>query len=49
MLKWLTFIAGTAVLAYFSRASFRVPKSHGFYRFFAWELILVLVASSMDR
>ncbi len=49
MLKWLTFIAGTAVLAYISRASFRAPKSHGFYRFFAWELILFLVASSLDR
>ncbi len=49
MLKGLTFIAGTAILAYFSRASLRAPKSHGFYRFFAWELILILIASSLDR
>lgn len=48
MLKWFTFIAGTAVLAYISRASFRVPKSHGYYRFFAWELILILIVLSLN-
>lgn len=49
MLEWLTFISGSAVLAYFSRASLRVRKSHGFYRFFAWELMLVLLALSLDK
>jgi len=49
MFKGLTFIAGSAVLVYFSRASLRAPGSHGFYRFFAWELILFLAASSLDR
>jgi protein-S-isoprenylcysteine O-methyltransferase Ste14 len=48
MLEWITFIAGTMVLGYISRASLRVPKSHGFYRFFAWELMLVLVAINLD-
>ncbi len=48
MIKWFTFIAGTAVLAYISRASFRAPKSHGYYRFFAWELILFLFAMSLN-
>jgi protein-S-isoprenylcysteine O-methyltransferase Ste14 len=48
MLEWIAFIAGTAVLAYISRASLRVTKSHGFYRFFAWELMLVLIVLNMD-
>ena len=30
-------------IIYISRASLRAPGSHGFYRFFAWELILALV------
>jgi protein-S-isoprenylcysteine O-methyltransferase Ste14 len=30
-------------LLYFSRKSLRVPGSHGFYRFFAWEAILALI------
>jgi len=32
----------TAALAYVSRASLKAPRSHGFYRFFAWECILAL-------
>jgi protein-S-isoprenylcysteine O-methyltransferase Ste14 len=48
VLEWIAFIAGTTVLGYISRASLRVPKSHGFYRFFAWELMLLLVAMNMD-
>lgn len=47
MLEWITFITGTAALSYVSRASLRVPKSHGFYRFFAWELILTLIVINM--
>ena len=30
-------------IIYVSRASLHMPGSHGFYRFFAWELILALV------
>ena len=48
MLKLVTLIAGTAVLAFVSRASLRVPRSHGFYRFFAWELMLALIVLNMD-
>ncbi len=48
MLEWITFVAGTAVFAYVSRASLRVPKSHGFYRFLAWEFMLVLAVGNMD-
>jgi protein-S-isoprenylcysteine O-methyltransferase Ste14 len=39
----LVFLAATATLAYISRASLRNPRSHGFYRFFAWEFILALL------
>jgi protein-S-isoprenylcysteine O-methyltransferase Ste14 len=37
------FLMASAVLAYVSRASLGRPRSHGFYRFFAWELILALL------
>lgn len=35
-------LVGTAGLVWVSRASLAVPGSHGFFRFFAWEAILVL-------
>ncbi len=34
--------AASAVLAWLSRKSLFDPRSHGFYRFFAWESILAL-------
>ena len=37
------FAVATLLLAYISRASLLRPKSHGFFRFFAWEAILGLV------
>lgn len=42
MLRVLLFAILSGALAYVSRASLRVPRSHGFYRFFAWECILAL-------
>lgn len=48
MLEWIAFFAGTAILTYISRASLRVPKSHGFYRFLAWEMMLILVVMNID-
>jgi protein-S-isoprenylcysteine O-methyltransferase Ste14 len=36
------FIGGTLGILYVSRASMRRPGSHGFYRFFAWEFLLIL-------
>lgn len=39
----IAFLAGTAVLYWLSRHALRKPGSHGFYRFFVWESILVLV------
>jgi len=40
--KLILFVAFSAGLVYVSRASLRAPRSHGFYRFFAWESILSL-------
>jgi protein-S-isoprenylcysteine O-methyltransferase Ste14 len=34
------FLAGSIALAAVSRGSLRVPGSHGFFRFFAWEAML---------
>lgn len=48
MLEIMSFAGASAALAYVSRDSLLVPKSHGFYRFFAWELMLVLVVLNMD-
>lgn len=42
LVRLLVFLAATAGLAFVSRASLRHPRSHGFYRFFAWEAILAL-------
>jgi protein-S-isoprenylcysteine O-methyltransferase Ste14 len=42
VLRVIIFTIFSAALAYVSRASLKVPHSHGFYRFFAWECILAL-------
>jgi protein-S-isoprenylcysteine O-methyltransferase Ste14 len=42
MLKLIAFVVVSIGLVYISRASLREPRSHGFYRFFAWEFIVVL-------
>jgi protein-S-isoprenylcysteine O-methyltransferase Ste14 len=42
MWNWIAFSFLTLFLIYISRASLRAPRSHGFYRFFAWEFILAL-------
>jgi protein-S-isoprenylcysteine O-methyltransferase Ste14 len=39
----LIFCAGTAFFAYVSRRALLNPRSHGFYRFIAWECMLALV------
>jgi protein-S-isoprenylcysteine O-methyltransferase Ste14 len=48
MLKAILLVLGTLVLVYISRASLRQPGSHGFYRFFAWEAILALLALNVE-
>ena len=42
MWKLIIFFIGSCLLAYISRASLRKPGVHGFYRFFAWETILLI-------
>ena len=46
-LQLLLFIAGSTVLVYVSRGPLRQPRSHGFYRFFAWECILALIVLNL--
>ncbi|NIN71387.1 MAG: isoprenylcysteine carboxylmethyltransferase family protein [Gemmatimonadetes bacterium] len=42
VLRVILFVGLSAALAYVSRASLKDARSHGFYRFFAWECILGL-------
>jgi protein-S-isoprenylcysteine O-methyltransferase Ste14 len=48
LLKLAIFLVGTLGLSYLSRASLTKPRSHGFYRFFAWEAILALALMNID-
>jgi protein-S-isoprenylcysteine O-methyltransferase Ste14 len=48
MMPWVIFAAGSLFLLAVSRKSLRQPGSHGFYRFFAWEAILVLSVLNME-
>jgi protein-S-isoprenylcysteine O-methyltransferase Ste14 len=48
MLKLIIFIVASAGLIYISRASLRAPRSHGFYRFFAWECIVALFLLNVE-
>ncbi len=48
MFKLIFFVVLSAGLIYVSRASLFAPGSHGFYRFFAWEFILVLFLLNVD-
>ena len=43
-IQWIIFFIGTAVIVWVSRSSLRDVRSHGFYRFFAWEIILIMFA-----
>jgi protein-S-isoprenylcysteine O-methyltransferase Ste14 len=42
MYGWITFVLGTIFIIWYSWSSLRQPRSHGFYRFFAFEAILGL-------
>ena len=48
MLKLIAFVVLSMGLIYISRASLREPRSHGFYRFFAWEFIVALFLLNMN-
>lgn len=47
--RLLIFISGTIVLLAISRRSVFDVRSHGFYRFFAWEAILLLLLLNFSR
>ena len=49
MWKLIAFAIATSLLVYISRASLRQPNSHGFYRFFAWECILLLFLLNVEK
>ncbi|MGV3581810.1 MAG: methyltransferase family protein [Methylophilus sp.] len=42
MFQIAIFVMGSLGLVFVSRKSIRKPGTHGFYRFFAWELMLLL-------
>lgn len=42
MFRWIAFAAVSLLLVVVSRNSLLHPRSHGFYRFFAWEAIVAL-------
>ncbi len=47
--EWGVFLVASAALAYLSRASLRALRSHGFYRFWAWECLLPLLLLNLRR
>ncbi len=49
ILEGIIFAGGAVGILYVSRASLRRPGSHGFYRFFAWEFLLVLFLLNMRK
>ena len=48
MVKLIVFVVASAVILFISRAPLRQPKSHGFYRTFAWEAILALFLLNVE-
>ena len=47
LFQWGGFILVTLCLVIISRGSLRAPRTHGFYRFFAWEADLALLALNL--
>lgn len=48
LLKLIVFLGATGGFVFLSRKSLRNPRSHGLYRFFAFEAITVLVLLNLD-
>ncbi|MGD0173272.1 MAG: isoprenylcysteine carboxylmethyltransferase family protein [Anaerolineales bacterium] len=48
IVKIIAFAVTSIFFVYVSRGSIRAPGSHGFYRFFAWEIILLLFLWNVD-
>ncbi|OGO40975.1 MAG: hypothetical protein A2W36_00800 [Chloroflexi bacterium RBG_16_58_14] len=47
--KLIVFILASIGIVYISRLSLPHPRTHGFYRFFAWEAILALALLNIDH
>jgi protein-S-isoprenylcysteine O-methyltransferase Ste14 len=47
--KLIIFVLASIGIIYVSRSSLRHPRSHGFYRFFAWETTLALALLNIDH
>lgn len=47
-MKTIIFFCASAAIVYISRGPLRNPRSHGFYRFFVFEAILVLFLLNVD-
>ncbi len=43
-IQWVIFVVGTIAIVWVSLSSLRDIQGHGFYRFFAWEIILIMFA-----
>jgi hypothetical protein len=48
MIQWVIFGGVSLLIAAISWSSLCHPRSHGFYRFFAWEAILALFVQNMS-
>lgn len=48
MFQLIAFVVLSTGLIYVSRTSLRAPRSHGFYRFWAWEFIVALVLLNIN-
>ncbi|MFC1481413.1 methyltransferase family protein [Candidatus Neomarinimicrobiota bacterium] len=48
-IKIFVFIGVTAGFIYLHRHPLRNLRSHGFYRFFAWEIILIMILLNLDQ
>ena len=46
-LSWTIFLLGSITILLVSRKSLLHPRSHGFYRFFAWEILLVMFVHNL--
>jgi protein-S-isoprenylcysteine O-methyltransferase Ste14 len=47
-IKLLILVAGTLGIVWVSRKALRNVRNHGFYRFFAWEFILILFVLNVN-
>jgi len=47
IVQWVLFLLGSAALIIVSRRPLQSLSAHGFYRFFAWEILLIIFVLNM--